>query len=503
MLSLLVIVLCLQSCSKDEQESSTNPEAGDIDAYLRGLAYDPNEMLNVQDTGGSSSQRTLLETSESTSNPDQGTVFDCQIEDYSLASNYEDVAILRPTNDVIFPGALVAGDQNMLDGSPNLITLDRSPMTLTIDLPGMGDQGVLNIENPQNSSVQPSIDNALQWWNDNAYEEGYVNAANSTYQSATSYSSVQLGMDIGLNAQWATGSFASQLQFESSTESRVASIAFKQVFYTVKMDAPSTPSAVFGPNVSLDDVTTVLNNSTPPAYVSSVNYGRIIMIRMETSNVNYDIDVAAVLDYATGVNSGSGDINVSYESVLNNSSLSVITIGGNAEVAVSAIETANIEEGPGSISHIITGENAVYSRDNPGVPIGYTIRYLKDHSLAKMGYTTEYTVEECGNFGFVHDEITVENNSFHDTRFHFKYKGQNSDIVYNGQSYYLNQDDRVSHRPPNGAHDVSIIFESQIGAGEYEFVKEIDYNYIYYERCYEFYGGTIFDQAEVQQISCD
>ncbi|MCP4270957.1 MAG: hypothetical protein GY781_03190, partial [Gammaproteobacteria bacterium] len=44
---------------------------------------------------------------------------------------------------------------------------------------------------------------------------------------------------------------------------------------------------------------------------------------------------------------------------------------------------------------IITGDNAIYSKDNPGVPIAYSVRFLNDNSLAKMGYATEYATELC------------------------------------------------------------------------------------------------------------
>ena len=49
----------------------------------------------------------------------------------------------------------------------------------------------------------------------------------------------------------------------------------------------------------------------------------------------------------------------------------------------------------GDLVPIITGENAVYSRGNPGVPISYAVKYLKDDQVAKLGYTTEYTATEC------------------------------------------------------------------------------------------------------------
>lgn len=491
------------SCAKEDDLSPTNPDAADINSYIRGLNYDPTALLNVQETGGASSKRTLQDSSNTTNAPVQGSVLKCVNKDYSLANNFDDVAILRPTAGVVYPGSLVFGDQSMLDGAPNPITLPRAPMTLTVDLPGISEQGVFVVENPKNSTVQIGLDNALEWWNDNAYQDGYVNAANSSYQSATSYSSSQFSLDIGLNAQWATGSVAAQMGYESNSERRVAAIAFKQVFYTVTLDFPTSPADVFRSDVSLAAIEEAFQSDTPPAYINSVSYGRIIMVRMETTNFDYSVDLSAVLNYASGVNSGTGTVNSIYDNVLQNSTLNVVTIGGNAEVAVSAIDAASIEEGPGSLSAILSGENAIYSRDNPGVPIAYTVRYLKDNSLAKMGYTTEYRVEECGNNPFVHEDITVTNDSFHDTRFRFEYKGQDSSTQYFGAYVHLNQDDVVSRRPPNGAHDVTIRFESQIGAGDYDFIDDDDFNYVYSEACYEFYGGSPVSQASVREISCD
>jgi len=56
---------------------------------------------------------------------------------------------------------------------------------------------------------------------------------------------------------------------------------------------------------------------------------------------------------------------------------------------------------------IITGDNAVYSRNNPGVLIAYAVKYLKDDKVAKLGYTTEYTATECSAIRTA-DVVTVD-----------------------------------------------------------------------------------------------
>ncbi len=494
------------SCSKeDDGGGGESPDAASINEYIASLTYNKDELLNLQDTGGLASERTITFEDETTSSPNQGTITGCQIKDYNLESNFDDVAILRPTNGIIYPGALVVGNQGLLDGSPDPFAISRNPVTLRLDLPGIQENGNIVIDNPSaNSTVQSNIDQALEWWNDNAYEEGYVNAANSSYQAATSYSSTQLSLDVGLNASWATGSVAAQFDYESNTERRVASIAFKQVFYTVTMDTPLSPAAVFGSDVSLPQVQAIMNSSNPPAYIASVSYGRIIMVRMETTNMDTSINLDAVLEYSSGLNNGTGEVNFAYDQVLQTSSINVVTIGGNAEVATGAIASSNIEDGPGGLNYIITGENAVYSRDNPGVPIGYSVRYLKDNSLAKMGYTTDYRVEECGSLPFNHDEITVENDSYHDTRFRLEWRGQDSNIQYNGPYYELNQGDVLSKTPQSGAHDVEIRFEYQYGAGSWNYIDKYNPNYINSEKCYKFTGGDIFGApSQISSVNCN
>lgn len=502
----LILSLLVTACSKEEDGlDGVSPDANTINEYLLNLSYDPDVLLNVQETGGLASSREITFEDSQTDDPVQGTVIGCTIKDYDLYSNFDQVAILRPTEGVIYPGALVIGNNTMLDGAPTPFAIDRAPATLRVDLPGIGENGNFTVQDPGNfSDVDAQLDVALEWWNDNAYQDGYVNEANSTYQAATSYSSKQLSFDLGLNAEWANGSVASQFEYETNTERRVASIAFKQVFYTVTMDTPISPAAVFGSSVSLDQVQNIMNAETPPAYVSSVAYGRIIMVRMETTNMDTSINLDAVLEYGSGFNNATGTLATSYDEVLQNSSISIITIGGNAEVATSAVDAANIEEGPGSLNYIITGENALYSRTNPGAPIAYTIRYLKDNTLAKMGYTTDYRVEECGSQPFFHDEVSVENDSFHDIRFRLRWRGQDSSTIYNGPWVNVNQDNSANRTPPSGSHDVEVQTQWQCGTGGWNDMEDFPINYVYNERCYRATGGFFpCGDPGINQVSCN
>jgi thiol-activated cytolysin len=386
----------IAGCGSDKP-TQPGGDGASIGEYLNSLNYDGKALLNYQETGGQDVSRTEESSDTTTEEIPGGGSKVCQETTYSLKQNFDRVAVLRPTNGVIYPGALVKANQGMMDGLPEPVTLPRAPLTLSIDLPGMGQNGIVPVANPTNSNVQAAMDDALEWWNANAYQDGYVNAANSTYNYTSSYSSEQTALDIGLNMQWATGDFAGKFQSFTSAQKTVVSASFQQAFYTVTLDTPPEPEDVFASSVSLEQVKSELDSQAPPAYVSSVVYGRIIVFRMENTHSTSAADLEAAFNYGVGRISAGGDLAASYNKILSESQVEVITIGGNAAVASKLVDPSTLQE-------VIQGENAVYSRSNPGVPIAYTVKFLKDHTNAKLGYTTEYTSKDCD---FANQEVTL------------------------------------------------------------------------------------------------
>ena len=380
--------------------------ANSINDYIRGLSYDPARLLAVQPNG---TTRTMIGNREERRNASNAVII-CTVKDFNLTNNFEDISVLKPTNGVVYPGALLQANSSLAKGTPTPISsLKRAPMRLSIDLPGMGREGNFLVQNPNaNSQVQASINTALNWWNNNKYREGYVNASNSTANFAVSYSSKQVALDLGVDLSSMGRSVSAEFSFTSTSEKKVTMAMFRQVFYTVTTDFPPNPADIFDKSVTVAQARSMMNNSNPPAYVHSVAYGRIIMLRMETTSSATEAELKATMSYASGVTNASGSLAAKYKQILANSNITVITIGGNASIASEAVFARNF----GDLKPIITGKNAVYSKSNPGLPIAYTVRFLKDNSLAKMGSQTKYQSEECvkynnGFVGFRHDGAYV------------------------------------------------------------------------------------------------
>jgi thiol-activated cytolysin len=220
--------------SCDDEGIDPAKQEQEISEYIKGLSYDPNEILDVQNISGGSLKTALDTTTNNTLVNNNLTV--CTDVKYNLQQNAEQVAIIRPTNGVIWPGALVKVNEGLLNGMPEPVTLKQGPATLRVDLPGLGSKGTVIVNEPSNSNTQTSIDEVLDWWNNNQYVDGYVNPSNSSYHAATSYSSQQLAIDLGLNVKWAGGSVSTQFSQTSSSSQKVAMMTFKQVFYTVTVE---------------------------------------------------------------------------------------------------------------------------------------------------------------------------------------------------------------------------------------------------------------------------
>ena len=357
-------------------------ERAAIDRWVRSLDYDPRILMAVQPDGATESfppekQRT----------PAGNQVTIVTKTRHSLKKNLTEVAILRPTTGVIFPGALVKADTNLAEGVPAPAGIQQGKVVVSVDLPGL-ENAKRTIDDPTNSSMQEAITDLLEAWNASTVPQGYTHGARSVLKVESIYSSQQVSLDLGFSAKWASGDASAQLRASSDSESKSVLAYYKQVFYSVVVDTPASPAAAFGEQVTLAQLREVLGPEHPPAYVRSVDYGRILMIRMETSSQETKASLEGALNAVTagGVELG-GTIDAKFQSVVRNATFSVVALGGGAQTAATF---SGSEDDLKRLREYIQ-KDATYRRDNPGAPVAYTVAFLKDNTIATMGFTTDYT----------------------------------------------------------------------------------------------------------------
>ena len=197
-------------------------------------------------------------------------------------------------------------------------------------------------------------------------------------------------MALGVQASWGLGiaSLKSSFDFSNQTTRSRYIVRYTQAYYTVDLDAPTNPSAVFAPTVTLDDVSAKIDPAHPPVYVSSVTYGRMVLFTFESQYSAEEMGAALDFAYSGGVDV-SGDVSVTYKDIISQSTITAFILGGDAGTAVQTIDSYEA-----LISFIKSGGN--YSRQSPGAPIAYKLsNYLKDNSPARMSETTDYDVKDC------------------------------------------------------------------------------------------------------------
>jgi thiol-activated cytolysin len=344
------------------------PDTGNIDAYIKSLPYLPVEEPEIEVGARSAEAR-------------EGD-YQCASQNLKETRQYDRIVAYAANSDSLYPGALVSAD-SVLTGLFTQIVLPRRPATISVSLENLAGGKTAVIENPSLSAYRDALAGILDT------EITGSTPANIYSEIEEVHSSEQLNMALGVQASWSLGVASLKSSFnwnDEQTRSRYV-VRYTQAYYTVDLDAPGKPSDVLAPYVQLADVQKVMDEQRPPAYVSSVTYGRMVLFTFESEYSAQEMGAALEFAYSGGVDV-SGDVSVTYKDIISKSKITAFILGGDAGTAV---QTINSYEA--LIDFIKAGGN--YSKESPGAPIAYKLNYLKDNSPARMSFTTDYEVKEC------------------------------------------------------------------------------------------------------------
>jgi thiol-activated cytolysin len=366
----MLFLMLIVACSKDEVGDNpddpkfSTDEATEFDALIANLQlFSQPEEAPIVEIASSGPER---DTEDAT--------LECTSKTYKGAPGYNELFTLDPTTDVIYPGALLKGE-TIPTGTYEGISANRAPITISASLQNIANVKV-DIEDPNKlSNVRQGITDLLN------QEVNGATPAEINLDIKEVYSEQHLEAAIGVNYRGVGKKVSADLSFGSSTYKNTFVLKFIQRYYTLDVDTPgASPSDLFTdlPNINL-------LGSTNPVYVSSVQYGRMVLYTVESNSSITDIKAA----FDASVGSSDGTIDTKYQNIINSSNIKALIIGGSGSGAVKAIN------GPAEVYNFIA-EGGNYSKDSPGAPLAYKLRYLKPgFPVAKVVLTTEYQVREC------------------------------------------------------------------------------------------------------------
>ncbi|MCI5996627.1 MAG: thiol-activated cytolysin family protein [Peptoniphilaceae bacterium] len=346
-----------------------------LNNYFYGLNYDSENIL----THNGESITTKFPTTGKNSNNEFIVVEKIK---KNLTHKNADVSIMTSSGNRVFPGAILRADKGLLENNPTVISLNRSPLKVSIDLPGMTNNSNGEVvENPTNSNIRGAINTLTDRWN-STYASLYPNvAAKISYTETMAKSMNQLKAQFGLGFEKMGLPLNIDFDALASGEKQACVVHFKQVYYNVSIDTPASPADFFAPSVSVENLKNAgINEKTPPVYVSDVSYGRSMFIKLETSSKSAKVH-AAFQALIKGVDVKA---DAEFQHILDNTSFTAVILGGDSGEATKVV-SGKVED----LKEIIKSGSR-YNRETPAVPVSYRTAFVKDNEPAIVNSSSDY-----------------------------------------------------------------------------------------------------------------
>jgi thiol-activated cytolysin len=180
-------------------------------------------------------------------------------------------------------------------------------------------------------------------------------------------------MGVGYNTGLVETNVSNGFNFEKGNKKNKYMIKFMQTFYTVDVDQ--------GKDTFLYDKFDISDfKGYRPVYVSSIAYGRLAYLTIESEEtwdkIKNDLSVAVAIKTGTDI---KGDISTAVNNVKKAGKMNITIIGSTNVVT-------NLE---GFLDELAKGG---FSKSNPGQIVAYKLRFVDDNSIANTIYNDEYTV---------------------------------------------------------------------------------------------------------------
>ena len=306
----------------------------------------------------------------------------CSYTYYHATEHFSEFVAFQPNSATLWPGAIVKGADAQY-GLLTPISLERAPLTFSFSLENLVASPVAEMEKPTLSAFRELRNQILQQG-----VEGKAPAAMSLEISQVT-SSDSLTRVFKTDIKWGKengDSITGLFDFLSEDSGYQLAVDFSQAYYTVDVDTPASPSDLFDPGVTLEDVQNFMGAENPPMYVQSITYGRrsVLAIKtrhsMDSVTTALNVVVKSLVDVDVKV-----DTTTKY--ILDSLDMKVFVLGGSGVDAVKALSGYQ-----GLIEYIKSG--ADYSVESPGAPIAYKLAYL-DNTGTKFAYTTDFAEASC------------------------------------------------------------------------------------------------------------
>lgn len=315
--------------------------------------------------------------------------YDVEYEKVIATSSYDESCTLGVNNEILYPGALV----DTSNGSYKPIQVKRAPITISANLETSKANASLSttISNPTLSNVRNGIREIV---NNNLSDLSTLPLTLS-YEIKEITNENEFNMNLGFGLQVKKFALQENFSYENLKKQTNLAVIIKQICYTVDMDSPQETNSrdLFEKNLSVSSINKSLEG-TIPAYVSSVAYGRIAIITIQTNYSQQEITNA--LSASWGQQSEKpGTSNVKKLSTKLDTTLQTLSTDydTNIQCYVYGGATSQNLQISTNATDTLTNIFSTFNGNGEGaLPITYTMRHLNGE-LQKIQNYNEYVIK--------------------------------------------------------------------------------------------------------------
>ncbi len=387
-LTFTLTTLFFVSCSKDGSEIELDPDNNEPD--ITNLTF-AQVIAQGNDFDSFPQSRTTEEVAVSDPFPedyettdDSGETaeerFICTSRTVSVLDGNGQFPLFSPNSDVIYPASLLQGG-TLGDATPAPIVVERAGGTISYNLNNGNTNSSFTVETVTKSSIQNAMNTIIS-------NAGDILPANYQLDIIQVDSEEQLALEMGIDATTFSAQVSADMSFSTNNTYNRSLVKLTQQYYTMSFDLPTSLEAIFAPSVTPEQLDVFVQPDNPATFISSVTYGRIFYMLIETTSSRSEMDLKVNASYGAFNNSVSGELEVNALSSLNDLRIKVIAYGGNTSGSFSLAGLTDTNE----IANLLESSTDIRA----GLPLSYVVRSVERPDMI-VGTTlaTEYDVVEC------------------------------------------------------------------------------------------------------------
>ncbi|WP_142688185.1 thiol-activated cytolysin family protein [Chitinophaga polysaccharea] len=357
LLAAAILTFIVSSCKKDVQPDVESPQ---IVTSFKDVPKVPNAVVNIK-AGNINLQEVLKNNKQSILSFLRDSAWANGTGKTMIFSSDEQIA---PENQLrlVYPGSVLqsSGIANLQYVPLAQLQGKVKPITVSVSAPGK--YITADIQKPSLSATRSFISNVFGSQVGNELVGFQFDMSQFTYYEELK---LAIGANVSIGSMFSVGASFGKEKVEKNT-GLIAK--FIQKNFTLDMDLPSE-GKLFD-----STVTPAMLAPYSPVYVSSITYGRMGIIKVE-SNYSYDaVKVAFNLAFKVSTVGGGVTVDAQTKKIIDESSIMVRTIGGEgSEVTKTIVGYDEFRK------YIESGGN--YTAEAPGFPLYFTLSHVSDHSV--------------------------------------------------------------------------------------------------------------------------